>query len=131
MKNRDGRKNRQEIKIIRDETGRVVVTATELRKHFSAYMDFVQQEDFYVSKRGKILTKFQSYERYLKEKTQGAEVGQFVLSTLKKLSEDKNCKVAVCRIGDFGDFIKWQFTKLYLRFVQGPIKGNFRILYYI
>ena len=75
MKNRDGRKNRQEIKIIRDETGRVVVTATELRKHFSAYMDFVQQEDFYVSKRGKILTKFQSYERYLKEKTQGAEAG--------------------------------------------------------
>ena len=65
-------KKKDKIEIKRDKTGRVVVSATELRKHFSAYMDFVQQEDFYVSRRGKVLIKFQSHERYMKEKGQGA-----------------------------------------------------------
>ena len=60
-------KQKDEIIIKRDDKGRVMVSITELRKHFSAYMDFVQQEDFYVSKHGRIVTKFQSYERYSKE----------------------------------------------------------------
>ena len=60
-------KTRDEIKIRRDEEGRVVVSATEFRKHFSAYMDFAQQEDFYVLRRGKVAIRFQSHERYMKE----------------------------------------------------------------
>lgn len=58
-----GEKDKIEIK--RDELGQVVVSSTELRKNFGAYMKLVEKEDFYVTRRGKETIRFQDYNRYL------------------------------------------------------------------
>ena len=60
-------KKKSEFKVERDENGRAVVSATELRKHFGAYLDFVEKEDLYIMRYGKVVVKMQSYERYMAE----------------------------------------------------------------